>query len=106
MSNSTVENHELKTRVATSAGRKVYPEHAKLLELKDRHEAARDFYDWLVEESGLVLAEYETGAMAKYSRLMPARRRPAELMAKFLGIDEEKLEAEKLQMLRQLRDNQ
>lgn len=89
-----------------------YPEHNKLTAQRARHEAAQDFIDFLLDELGYSLMTYErieyppiVAGMPPRVReeWVPVQTRRATLIAKFLDIDEDKLEEEKRQMLESLR---
>ncbi len=77
-----------------------YPEHARLLKVKDESQACSEFLEWLSSEKGFHLA-----------KSIPGRARPSyvsysiqDLLAEFFEIDQDKLEAEKREMLATLRD--
>lgn len=91
-----------------------YPEHDKLVAQRARHEAAQDFIDFLLDELGYSLMTYERieyppllgpgNSPPRYrEEWVPVQTRRATLIAKFLDIDEDKLEEEKRQMLESLR---
>lgn len=75
-----------------------YPEHEKLKAVKDRSQACGEFLEWLAQQE-YWLAEYDDD----YIDLHPIRIPITRLLARFFEIDEEKLEAEKLQMLEAIR---
>jgi hypothetical protein len=92
-----------------------YPEHEKLHAITDKSQAIGEFVDWLDAEKSIVLARrHEHGddcrseegfLMCGYSTndLIPAGVRIQTLLAEFFGIDEEKIEREKREMLAEIR---
>ncbi len=93
---------------------KEYPEHAKLHEVKGFSQKCGEFLEWLKEK--YVIGEWHVhdrgcfingGRLACEAgdgdRLYPASVTTRKLLADFFGIDEAKLEAEKLKMLENLR---
>jgi len=74
-----------------------YPEHDKLSAVADKTQAIGEFFEWL-ESKGIFLARYVEGS--NYPRHVHGFR---DLLAEWAGIDENKLEAEKRQMLANLR---
>src|SRR5512135_3496653 len=90
----------------------VFPEHDKLHAVKDRSQSIGEFLEWLQSEKGYVVCERlrtngdededEDEDDADYE-LVPANLGVTRLLAEFFKIDLEKLEAEKRQMLDQLR---
>src|SRR5512135_3462017 len=88
-----------------------YPEHEKLHMVKDRSQSIGEFLEWLRSEKGYVICERlrtsagdeeEEEDDADYE-LVPANLGITKLLAEFFKIDLEKIEAEKRQMLDQLR---
>lgn len=75
-----------------------YPEHAKLSEVADQTQAIGEFMEWL-EGKGVFLAHYIDGM--NFPRQYNTGVR--DLLAEWAGIDQNKLEAEKRQMLANLR---
>lgn len=76
----------------------LYPEHAKLRKISDKSQAIGEFLDWAGRGSkGLTLC-YSDG-----HRFYPSYKTKTKLLAEFFGIDEAKLEAEKLAMLEECR---
>jgi hypothetical protein len=74
-----------------------YPEHDKLTEVKDETQAIGEFIDWCQDEKGIVLAKLDDqGHASAGGGLM-------DLLAEWAGIDLRKIEAEKRQMLAQIR---
>lgn len=71
-----------------------YPEHDKLHAVVAETQAAGEFIEWL-ESKGIFLAEYEPG----WSRPMAINRSVVGLLAEWTDIDQNKIEAEKRQML-------
>ncbi len=69
--------------------------------LDDSHKIG-EFLDWLEQEKGITLAQWDD-----HDRLMPARTGGFErLLADYFGIDLDKVEAEKMAILEQLRAKQ
>lgn len=93
-----------------------YPEHEKLAKVKDKSQAIGEFLEWLQERYTIAsynpvsirwdsieeTAEPVEDGDAKYPiyRSVPVAVRG--LLAEYLGIDENKLEREKQQMLKEL----
>ena len=80
-----------------------YPEHDKLDQVHDKSQAIGEFLDWLQNERDIVLAEYHEHAMGRKDVLLPIHAHIETLLGAFFGIDLEKLEDEKQQMLATLR---
>jgi hypothetical protein len=74
-----------------------YPEHDKLREVAEQTQAIGEFIEWL-EGKGIFLARYVEGS--NFPRHVHGFRA---LLAEWAGIDQDKLEAEKRQMLASLR---
>jgi hypothetical protein len=74
-----------------------YPEHDKMTAVREQTQAIGEFVDWAADEKGIVLAKIDDRGRA-YSggRLM-------DLLAEWAGIDLDKIEAEKRQMLDEIR---
>lgn len=75
-----------------------YPEHEKLKALNGANQTVGDFLSWLTEE-GYVIAQFDDltdELFVPYSSI-------ESLLARFFGIDQDRLEAEKQAMLAQLR---
>ena len=70
-----------------------YPEHDKLHAVVEQTQAIGEFVEWL-EGKGIFLARYVEGS--NYPRSVHGFR---DLLAEWAGIDQNKLEAEKRQML-------
>jgi hypothetical protein len=78
------------------------PELDKRSEVLDEGNKIGEFLDWLVHEKGITLAEWD-----ERDRLMPANTGGFErLLADYFGIDLDKVEAEKLAILKHLRASQ
>ena len=73
-----------------------FPECDKMLAVRQQSMTCSEFLDWLREE-GVVLSRYHG------ERLSPIHESNEVLLAKFFSIDLEKVEQEKLEMLRQCR---
>jgi hypothetical protein len=78
-----------------------YPEHYKMLACTEERNAVGDFLDWLQEQQ-YVIAEQEQGS---WRNLVRVRNSIEDWLALYLGIDMEKIEAEKRQMLVEVRRN-
>lgn len=76
-----------------------YPEHDKLHQVKDETQAAGEFIEWLGSR-GIFLACYPEGHNFPRSVETPITT----LLAEWTGIDQNKLEAEKRQMLEAIRE--
>lgn len=72
-----------------------WPEHDKLREVADRSQAIGEFLEWLDLERDLVIARYAH----ELDEFVPANVSTNRLLAEFFGIDLDKLEAEKRDML-------
>lgn len=79
-----------------------YPEHDKLTKVSDRTQAAGDFAEWAGEQGYQLMHWYENGTEHGWVVSPPV----TELLAKWAGIDQTKLEAEKRDMLDTLRAQQ
>jgi hypothetical protein len=77
-----------------------FPEHEKLQAVADESQAVGEFLDIGLAQQGLVLAEYHEGSGLLY----PSHRTVEDVLASYFGIDRDRLEAEKRQMLEMLRD--
>jgi hypothetical protein len=75
-----------------------YPEHDKLNRVKNQTQTIGEFLEWLGEQ------EYEICGTDKYDRYMPTPLTDQQLLAKYVGVDENKLELEKRKMLMKLRE--
>jgi hypothetical protein len=75
-----------------------YPEHARLMAVKDRTQAVGEFLEWLGTQ-GITLAVREP----EWDRLMPAHAGIEDLLGRWAEIDPGKIEAEKRQMLASIR---
>ena len=76
----------------------LYPEHEKLLAIKDSSQVIGVFLDWLSYKN-FVIAEYPGGR----GELYPITQDSSKLLAEFFEIDERKLEKEKRAMLDAIR---
>jgi hypothetical protein len=91
-----------------------YPEHDKLTAIKGEKEAVQSFIDW-IDAQGWWIAEYpvlsewvevpggEELQEYRLHQLRPVSKRPEQIMALHFGIDLDVLEAEKRQMLDEIR---
>ena len=75
-----------------------YPEHEKLKVVSDESQAVGEFVDWLGNERGIFLAEQ------KGFEFFPMSVSIQSLLSEFFEIDMNKIEAEKRQMLDELRN--
>jgi hypothetical protein len=76
-----------------------HPEHDKLKRIARESQLCGEFLDWLNTEKHLELCQLDRDLNA----FLPFSRDYRELLAEFFGIDSAKLEAEKLEMLKELR---
>jgi hypothetical protein len=74
-----------------------WPEHDKLTEVEDRTRAIGEFLEWCAYEKGIQLGQHDGEYFHPFG---PSQ----ELMAEWAGIDLDSFEAEKRQMLGQLRE--
>lgn len=74
-----------------------YPEHEKLSAIKDQTQTIHDFLEWCGQQ-GIQLCEFDERSDGYW----PARRED-DLLADWAGIDLKAIEAEKRQMLDQIR---
>lgn len=77
-----------------------YPEYDKLAKISDQTQAIGEFMDWLADD-GVFLARHEENS--KYA--WPIHRPITDLLAEWAGIDQNKIEAEKRQMLEAIRQS-
>lgn len=78
--------------------RSEYPEHDKLMAVNDDSQAVGEFLDWLGTK-GLFLAEHKLFEGHSEETLVVTDRNTNALLAEYFGIDLEKIETEKRQML-------
>lgn len=76
-----------------------YPEHAKLREISSESQQIGEFLDWLQSAAGLTLGCY----VGDDDVLVPFQTRTEDLLAQYFGVNLERLEAEKLNMLEEQR---
>lgn len=76
-----------------------YPEHEKLKQIQRESQTIGEFIEWL-ESNGMVVCEWTDGNCDNWMRTTLSTNR---LLAKFFDIDLDKLEAEKRQMLDEMR---
>lgn len=83
-----------------------YPEHAKLLAVQDRSQAIGDFLDWATMQDVVFGREVEDDSGFGASHwIAPVRKADLDkLLARFFGIDQAKLQAEKDDMYRYTRE--
>lgn len=81
-----------------------YPEHEKLYRMKKElgTEHIGQFLEWLAQ-TGIVLAEWEEETRWREDQLIAHNETIEKLLARYAGVDLEVLEAEKRQMLADLR---
>ncbi len=77
-----------------------FPEHVKQAKVLDQSQAIGEFLEWL-DESGVVLCHIDTDKA--FDEFTPIRTPRIKLLARYFEIDLEKIEAEKRQMLDELR---
>lgn len=75
-----------------------YPEHDKLAGVRDQSQVIGEFLEEFLPSQGIVLCENKE----YYDEYLPARKKTNELLAKFFGVDLDKLELEKRAMLDKL----
>lgn len=80
-----------------------YPEHEKLKKVSSESQAIGEFLDFGLAEQGLVLGEYVADDWGN-ERLTASGRSIQTILAKHFKIDEQKIEAEKRQMLDSIRE--
>lgn len=90
-----------------------YPEHDKLAAVKDETQAAGEFIEWL-NGQGIFLAKTymftkddqvtDDPAQERYERTGVVAKSLITLLAEWSGIDQNKIEAEKRQMLATIRE--
>lgn len=82
-----------------------YPEHEKLFNIKDKSQTVGEFLDWLSGVKGYTICEWSDKCL-EYRHIWETTQL---LLEDFFNIDGTKLEAEKRQMLDEIRkplDNQ
>ncbi len=76
----------------------LYPEHLKLAEIEPRSQTIGEFLEWLMDHKKLVIARYHGKELIEdYQESTEA------LLAEYFQIDRVKLEAEKRQMLEDIK---
>lgn len=75
----------------------LYPEHVKLNRIADVSQLCGEFLDWI--KTHWTLCDYDE----KSEKFYPSHQSTIDLLAKFFGIDLDKIEAEKRAMLESLR---
>jgi hypothetical protein len=76
-----------------------YPEHEKLKLVKDRSQAIGEFLDWLSDVKDWHLGYH----VSRIDALLPASYNIQRLLAEYFEIDLDKLEAEKLAIIEEMR---
>jgi len=79
---------------------KIGPESKKFLEARQHSEQIGEFMDWLTQEKGLVLGFWEGDEIYPYTANIN------KLLYEFFGINEQALEAERREILKQYREAQ
>lgn len=82
---------------------KKYPEHAKLKEIKNTSQKIGEFLNW-TNNRGMFLAEYATEDLGKPPVIIRSHKGINMLLGEFFGIDLDKLEDEKLEILKTLNE--
>lgn len=82
-----------------------YPEHDKLLALSDKSQVIGEFLQWLRSE-GMEIAYWRTSPNAVEPRLTVLSKSINSLLAKYFDINQDKLDREKADMVRRLRETQ
>lgn len=83
-----------------------YPEHDKLRAIADESQAIGEFLEWMGTDRTAEHGQYGRRLFLAHmwnDRLTPASYTIEDLLAQFFGIDQNKIEAEKRQMLAELR---
>lgn len=75
-----------------------YPEHEKLKKVQKESQVCGELLDWLQNEKGIVLCKYNDSDYA-----MPVYMPIQDILGEFFGIDQNKLEKEKVAMLDAIR---
>lgn len=103
-----LDRHE---RLARDAEEQGYPEHAKLHRLKGKNEVVSEFVDWLRDVKEIRFMEWVStyDPEIPWSRegdgeFMNIRQSIPRLLSEFFEIDLDKIEAEKREMLRRIRE--
>lgn len=73
-----------------------FPEHDKLALISSESQSIGQFLDWLTNEKGCVICESTNNSDYPYS---PTWKPIQSLLAEYFGIDQNKIEEEKLEML-------
>lgn len=79
-----------------------YPEHVKMQAVIDDAQIIGEFMDWL-ESEGYYIARYEEVEGYSNPQLVVSMKRPDEFLSSYFGIDQQKVESEKRQILDELR---
>lgn len=82
------------------------PEHERLSAIQEKSQAAWEFLAWLLEAKELTLCELHTRCGGMIDQYLPAGITTdlQRLLAEFFEVDPGALEAEKREMLRQIRE--
>ena len=78
-----------------------YPEHMKLEKISDKSQTCGVFLDWLREK--YIIASYQDSPISSDQELFPVYIETRKLLAEFFEIDEDRLEKEKDEMLKEIR---
>lgn len=79
-----------------------FPEHSRLAKISDKSQATGEVLDWLLNVKGYHIAEYDDDG--RENVMYDVRRSIPDLLAEFYGIDQDALETEKVEMLKQARE--
>ena len=80
-----------------------FPEHCKLSDVRDQSQAIGEFLEWLQTDQSIVLAKWSI-VSSQEDELSPQHSSINDWLAKYFGIDMNKLEDEKRQMLVEIQD--
>jgi len=78
-----------------------YPEHEKMQAVVEQSQSIGEFLDWLLNEKSIVLSQYLN---PDSERLTPINPNTQDLLAEYFDIDLDKIEKEKRQMLKAMRE--
>jgi hypothetical protein len=78
------------------------PNCEKAHQVHDQSQAIGEFIEWLQDEKGILLAQWEKGRVA-VQRLMPAHKDIQRLLAEFFDIDYDEMQQEKDRLLEYVR---
>jgi len=78
----------------------IYSEHEKLHKVKDQSLAIGQFLEWLNQDKSYVICEWDENGYG----YQPVRSRIESLLAEYFNIDLNKIEKEKREMLKKIRE--